>query len=91
MPATESNVVTVVTVGADNTITLSSDITQAFQPDDRFLVTIQGDTVILKRISTVNVLDRVEATPDDEPPPTMDEINAIVHEVRQQQKQGSSE
>lgn len=72
----------VVEVGADNTIVLSPDIAHVFKPTDRFLVTIHGDTVILKRISPVNVLDIVAAMPDDEPPPTMDEINEIVHEVR---------
>lgn len=87
MAITATSTAHVVELGADKTMTLSADILQVFQPSDRFLVTIQGDMVILKRITPVNVLDRVAAMPDDDPPLTMDEINEIIHEVRQQHRQ----
>lgn len=74
----------VVELGADNNITLPADLTRGFRFADRFLVIVQGDTVILKRITPLNVLDRVAAATDDEPPPTMEEISEMVHEVRRQ-------
>lgn len=78
----------VVELQADLSVTLPSDIAQAFTPMDRFMVTTYGDTVILKRITSVNVLDRVSELSDDEPPPTMDEIHDIIHEVRRLHHQG---
>jgi hypothetical protein len=81
----------VVEIGADDTIKLPADVMQVFEPADRLMVVIQGDTIMLKRIKSVNVLDRVAETPDDEPPPSMDEINEIVHEVRRQQRHNQDE
>lgn len=81
----------VVELGDNHTVTLPDAIARMFKPADRFLVTMQGDTVLLKRISPVNVLDRVEAVQDDEAPPTLDEINAIVHAVRQQYQHGQQD
>jgi antitoxin component of MazEF toxin-antitoxin module len=83
MADTDTDTIQVIELGADNTLTLPAEIAQALGPGSRVLVMKQGDTIILKRIHPpVNVLDRVAAMQDDEPPPTMEEMNEIVHEVR---------
>jgi antitoxin component of MazEF toxin-antitoxin module len=83
MADTDTDTIQVIEFGADNTLTLPAEIAQALGPGSRVLVMKQGDTIILKRIHPpVNVLDRVAAMQDDEPPPTMEEMNEIVHEVR---------
>ncbi len=79
--------ISVIELNADNSVKLPANIAQWFKLADRFLVTIQGDTLILKRINPINVLDVVAATPDDEPL-TMEDINAIVHDMRQQYRSG---
>ena len=51
-----------------------------FEPDVRFALLWQGDTLILKRVGTPRVSDIVGA--NDEEGMSLDEINEIVHEVR---------
>ncbi len=72
---------------ADNTLTLPDEIASALRPGSRILVLRQGDTVILKRVDLQRHFERVAAMQDDEPPPTMDEMQAIIEEVRRQHRE----
>lgn len=87
---TRSNVQTarIVELSSDYQVMLPAEIARRFRPADRFLVWPQGDTLILKRITAPRVTDIVAATPESEPPLSMEEIDAIVHEVRKQRAQG---
>lgn len=67
---------------AQQTLKLPPDIAARFQPSDRFVVWMEGDTLYLKRITPPSVLDVVEQAPEGEPL-SLDEINDIVHQVRQ--------
>ena len=72
----------VATLTQNRTLQLPPEIAQHFQPADRFIVWIEGDMLHLKRI-TPSPLKVVEQASVDEPM-SLDEINDIVHEVRQQ-------
>ena len=80
----DTQTVSIVELSSDYKITLPTEIAQRFRPADRFLVSPQGDTLILKRITVPRVTEVVAMTPEREPPPSMEEIDAIVHEVRKQ-------
>jgi len=67
---------------AQQTLKLPPDIAARFQPSDRFVVWMEGDTLYLKRITPPSVLDVVEQASEGEPL-SLDEINDIVHQVRQ--------
>jgi hypothetical protein len=67
---------------AQQTLKLPPDIAARFQPSDRFVVWMEGDTLYLKRITPPSVLEVVEQAPEGEPL-SLDEINDIVHQVRQ--------
>jgi hypothetical protein len=71
----------IATLTANNTVQLPVEIAKRFLPADRFIVWLDGDTVHLKRLLS-SPLDRVEDAPEDEPM-SLDEIDEIVHEVRQ--------
>lgn len=66
---------------AEATLKLPAEIAERFQPWDRFVVWQAGDTLYLKRIESVAVLERVAEAPQDEPL-SLEDINAMVHEVR---------
>ena len=72
---------------AQQTLKLPPDIAAHFQPSDRFIVWMEGDTLHLKRITPPSVLDVVEQAPEGEPL-SMDEINDLVHQVRRQRRTG---
>lgn len=63
-------------------LVLPETITRHFQTSDRFIVWMEDDMVHLKRITQVSPLQAVADAPD-ESPPSLEEIDAIVHEVRQ--------
>ena len=67
------------------TLELPPAIAEQFGPSDRFIAWVEGDTVHLKRI-IASPLQAVENTPQDEAL-SLEEINDIVHEVRQQRRQ----
>ena len=67
------------------TLKLPAKIADRFQPSDRFVVWAEGDALHLKRITPPSVLDIVAQAPEEEPLP-LEEINEIVHEVRQQRQ-----
>jgi hypothetical protein len=69
----------------DHRLELPIALAQRFQPSDRFVVWVEGDTLHLKRI-TPSPLRIVEQAPLDQPL-SLDEINDIVHEVRHQHHQ----
>ena len=71
----------IATLNANNTVQLPNDIARRFLPTDRFIVWLEGDTLHLKRL-IASPLKRIEDAPEDEPV-SLDEINEIVHEVRQ--------
>ncbi|HHY58758.1 MAG TPA: hypothetical protein GYA08_25370 [Chloroflexi bacterium] len=65
------------------TLELPETIANRFQPSDRFIVWIEDDMVLLKYIESASLLRAVADLPDGDEPMTLDEISAIVHEVRQ--------
>ena len=75
---------TIVELSSDNTITLPASIAQLFRPADRFLTWQYGDTLVLKRITVPRVTEVTAMTPGTEPPPSSEELDAIIHEVRTQ-------
>ena len=79
----------VATLKPNRTLELPVTIAQRFQPSDRFVVWMEGDTLHLKRI-TPSPLRAVEQAPVDQPL-SLDEINEMVHEVRRQRRQRKAE
>jgi len=79
----------VATLTQSRTLQLPLEIAKHFQPADRFIVWMDGDTLHLKRI-TPSPLRMVEQAPIDEPM-SLDEINDIVHEVRQRRHERKTE
>lgn len=77
------------TLSPDHTLELPIDIAQRFQPADRFVVWMEGDTLHLKRI-TPSPLRVVEQAPADQPL-SLDEINDMMHEVRRHRHQREAE
>jgi len=67
------------------TLKLPEVIAARFRPMDRFFVWAEGDTLCLKRITPVPVIEVVAQAPAGEPL-SLDEINEIVHEVRRRRK-----
>jgi len=70
---------------AQQMLKLPANIAARFQPSDRFVVWVDGDTVHLKRVTPPRVLDVVEQAPEGTPL-SLDEINDIVHQVRRQRR-----
>lgn len=66
---------------APNTLSLPTAIAARFQPADRFMIWADGDTVYLRRMQPSTVTELVAHAPVAEPP-SLEEINEIVHEVR---------
>jgi hypothetical protein len=78
----------IIEVNQDKTITVPAEVTGKFQPTDRFVVWPQGDMLILKRVKPMRVTEVVANASEENPPLTLDEIDEIVHAVRQQHRQG---
>ena len=72
---------------ASQTLKLPAEIAARFKPADRFVVWVEGDTLYLKRVTPPPVTDVVAQAPEGEPM-SLDEINEIVHQVRQQRRTG---
>ncbi len=70
---------------AQQTLKLPADIAAHFQPSDRFVVWMEGDTLYLKRVTPPPVLDIVDQAAEGEPM-SLDEINKVVHQVRRQRR-----
>ena len=70
---------------ASQTLKLPAEIAARFKPADRFVVWVEGDTLYLKRVTPPPVIDIVAQAPEGEPM-SLDEINEIVHQVRQQRR-----
>ena len=77
--------VEIVEFKAPNTLTLPPGIAERFRPADRFIVWMEGDTLHLKRMFAPSPTELVAEAPEGEPLP-IDEINAMVHEVRRQRR-----
>lgn len=84
----KSETPTVVELSSEFTIRLPQELANQFHPADRFVVFPQGDTLILKRLSVLRITDIVAAAAENNPPLAMDEIDEIVHQVRQTRKRG---
>jgi len=65
-----------------NMLALPDSIARRFRPTDRFIVWAEGDMLHLKRIFAPSPTELVAAAPEGEPL-SLEEINEIVHEVRQ--------
>lgn len=77
--------VEIVEFKAPNTLTLPLGIAERFRPADRFIVWLEGDTLHLKRMFAPSPTELVAEAPEGEPL-SLDEINAMVHEVRRQRR-----
>jgi hypothetical protein len=80
--------VDVVELTAEGLLALPKEIASRFKPADRFILWSEGDTFHFKRISPPRVTQVVAAAPETAPPPSLEEINEIVHEVRQKHRTG---
>ncbi len=68
------------------TLELPPEIASKFNPADRFVVWVEGDTLHLKKISsTASITKLVEHTPEEKPM-SLGEINRVVHKVRRLKK-----
>ena len=72
------------TLTANRNVQLPDEVAKRFQPTDRFMVWVDDDTVVLKRIKP-SVTTIVEQAPTGEPL-SLEESNDIVHEVRRQRR-----
>lgn len=79
----------IATLTANNTVQLPTEIAQRFLSTDRFIVWLEGDTLHLKRLLP-SPLKRVEDAPEGEPI-SLDEIDEIVHTVRQRRRAAEAE
>lgn len=75
----------VATLSKNHTLELPPDIASKFQTSDKFIVWMANDTIHFKRVES-SPLDALDNAPNDEPM-SLDEIDGIVHEVRQRRKQ----
>jgi hypothetical protein len=79
------NPVEIVEFKAPDTLTLPPTIAGRFRPTDRFVVWLEGDTLHLKRMFAPSPTELVASAPEGEPL-SLDEINAMVHQVRRQRR-----
>ena len=70
-----------------HTLKLPTEIAARFRPADRFVVWVEGDTLLLKRITPPPVTSIVAQAPEGTPLPLKD-TNEIVHQVRRQRRTG---
>ena len=70
----------VAVLSSDHTLELPADIARRFQPSDRFIVWMEGDTLHLKRLNPSPLKVVAQAPAGDAL--SLEEINEIVHEVR---------
>ena len=71
---------------APDILKLPAHLAAHFQPSDRFIIWVVGDTLHLKRITPSSVTDIVARAPVGEPL-SLAEINEMVHQVRREQKE----
>ena len=67
------------------TLKLPLEIAARFRPSDRFVIWVEGDALHLKRITPPPVTSIVAEAPEGDPL-SLEEINEIVHQVREQQR-----
>ena len=67
------------------TLTLPAGIAEQFHAEDRFIVWTEGDMLHLKRMQAPSLTELVAQVPEGDPL-SLDEINALVHEVRRQKR-----
>ena len=75
----------IVELTEERTLKLPPEIAERFRPADRFVVWTEGEMLCLKRITRRSVTEIVEQAPEGQPM-SLEEINELVHEVRQQDK-----
>lgn len=74
----------IATLTDQHTLELPEPIASRFRSQDRFVVWVEDDTLHLKKIAR-SITDRV-AQSERADPPSLDEINDLVHEVRRQRR-----
>lgn len=79
--------ITIAELTAQNVLQLPPEIGERFRPADRFIVWAEGDVLYLKRITPPPVTEVVAQAPEGEPP-SLAEINEIVHQVRRRKRAG---
>ena len=79
----------IATLTPNHTVQLLPEIAKQFLPKNRFIVWWEGDTWHLRRL-TPSLLQRLADAPEDEAI-SLDEINDIVHKVRQRRQAGKAE
>jgi hypothetical protein len=67
---------------ASDSLKIPSHLAARFKPSDKFVVWAEGDTLHFKRITQPAITDIVAQAPAEEAL-SLEEINAIVHHVRQ--------
>ncbi len=67
------------------TLQLPPEIAARFRPLDRFVIWVEGDALHLKRITPPPVTNIVAEAPTGDPL-SLEEINEIVHQVREQRQ-----
>ena len=72
----------IATLTEEHMLELPEPIANRFRSRDRFIVWVEDDTLHLKKIAR-SITDRV-AQAEKSDPPSLDEINDLVHEVRRQ-------
>lgn len=75
----------IATLSQNNTLQLPVEIAQQFAPSDRFVIWLDGDTMYLKRIMP-SPLDIVDEAPNDDDKISLEELDDIVHEVRENRR-----
>ncbi|MEA5565050.1 AbrB/MazE/SpoVT family DNA-binding domain-containing protein [Anabaena sp. UHCC 0399] len=78
----------IIRVTDEKQITLPPEIQSQLQPGDEYRIIIQGNSIVLEKITQSNVnlddfLKELETLESDPNQPTMEEISQIVKEVRQ--------
>ncbi len=69
----------------ENIVQLPAEVAKHFRPLEKFMAWYDGDTLHLKPIAR-SPLDAVEQAPEGDPL-SLDEIEEIVHEVRQRRNE----
>ncbi|WP_234708693.1 hypothetical protein, partial [Kamptonema sp. PCC 6506] len=77
----------VIQVTTEGQLNLPPSVRESLQPGDEYILWQEEDTIVLKKIQKLkglsNLWQRIEQLGDDPEQPSMQEITAIVKEVRQ--------
>ena len=78
--------VTIISITEDRQLELPPEIQAKLRPGDEYMIWETEDTILFKKIKKPldlpELLERIEALGSDSEAPTLEEISAIVREVR---------